>query len=154
MRSCGSCECREAVSAEIELRTLEDVLASFQGVDELGIEPELYGGLGDAVRQVVRWLRMLSSGRRLKHTEGQHHELVLAGAEVDPHGPLARAQRRVASQLQCAAQLLRFHSLGVKSPGVCDGQGGSSVRLACKAMLLPLPFVLTFTSTAVHRMSW
>ena len=73
---------REAASAEIELRTLEDVMQSFQGVDELGIEPELYGGLGDAVRQLVRWLRMISSGGRLKRTEGQHHELVLAGSEV------------------------------------------------------------------------
>ena len=75
-------DAREAGSAEIELGTLEDVLTSFQGLDEAGIEPELYGGLGDAVRQLVRWLRMINASGRLQNTEGQHHEVVLAGREV------------------------------------------------------------------------
>ncbi|KAK9811933.1 hypothetical protein WJX73_000684 [Symbiochloris irregularis] len=75
--------CREAASAEIELRTLEDAAAQFQSMlGEDSDEPELYGGLGEAVQQLLRWLRRISSSGRLQRTEGQHHELSLAGNEA------------------------------------------------------------------------
>ena len=51
-------------------------------VGEGSDEPELYGGLGDAVQQLLRWLRRISSSGRLQRTEGQRHELILAGNEV------------------------------------------------------------------------
>ena len=74
--------CRDAASAELDTSLLLEVHVALQKITAIGVRPDLYQPMADAIWNLYDWLRALAESNQLVAKAFEGSERVWAGKEV------------------------------------------------------------------------